>query len=314
MILHSSSLNTFNIQDTSIQSRHSSSNTSSIIADALRRADAGKVLGFYDENPGPERVDTTLFDIWNWSENSDHCVAYHRLISSDLSAEEVLELYKLDVHPRLGTKYPGNLCPDISPIFDQQDCLMFELGVKDVQYLHQCVDVNRQPNTTGRQYIYDRFVDSRDFVLDLLNNLFQDGLTHYPVTPYFDYNLWFLIKKPLLEEEYFQIKIFLAFSAILACVIILASFLLVTQKPESEKLSTYECGFEPYEDAKNKFDVQFYIVAILFVLFDIEIIILLPWCLSLSTMSLLAYWSVIEFLLELGLGFVYVWCAGALDW
>ena len=93
-----------------------------------------------------------------------------------------------------------------------------------------------------------------------------------------------------------------------------ASYILVTQKPESEKLSTYECGFEPYEDARNRFDVQFYVVAILFVLFDIEIIVLLPWCLSLSTSSLLGYWSMIEFILELGLGFVYVWNVGALDW
>lgn len=117
-----------------------------------------------------------------------------------------------------------------------------------------------------------------------------------------------------LGSEYLQIGIFIGFAIFLSLVIFLASYLLVTQKPESEKLSTYECGFEPYEDAKNRFDVQFYIVAILFVLFDIEIIVLLPWCACLSTVSSLGYWSMVEFLLELGLGFFYVWCVGALDW
>ena len=125
---------------------------------------------------------------------------------------------------------------------------------------------------------------------------------------------WLELSKPLLEEEYFQIRIFIVFSIFLASLIVVLSYLLVTQKPESEKLSTYECGFEPYEDAKNRFDVQFYTVALLFVLFDIEMIILLPWCLSLSSLSALGYWSMLEFLLELGLGFVYVWCIGALDW
>ena len=117
-----------------------------------------------------------------------------------------------------------------------------------------------------------------------------------------------------LQEEYFQITLFICFGVILSFVIVGASYILVTQKPEPEKLSTYECGFEPYEDARNRFDVQFYVVAILFVLFDIEIIVLLPWCLSLSTSSLLSYWSMIEFVLELGLGFIYVWNVGALDW
>lgn len=124
----------------------------------------------------------------------------------------------------------------------------------------------------------------------------------------------FLINKSLLLEEYYQIGIFAAFAVFLAVLIITASYISVSQKPESEKLSTYECGFEPYEDAKNKFDVQFYTVAILFVLFDIEIIVMLPWCLSLATLDILGYWLMIEFLLELGLAFIYAWCVGALDW
>ena len=144
-------------------------------------------------------------------------------------------------------------------------------------------------------------------------NAFPDPFLAYGKFPD-SYDLWFLVNRPMLVEEYYQIAIFAYFSVFLAVFIVTASYMLATQRPESEKLSTYECGFEPYEDAKNKFDVQFYVVAILFVLFDIEIIVLLPWCLSLSTLTMLGYWSMIEFLLELGLGFVYVWCAGALDW
>jgi len=118
----------------------------------------------------------------------------------------------------------------------------------------------------------------------------------------------------MLFEEYSPIAVFIVFASFLATIIVSASYLLSTQTPESEKLSTYECGFEPYEDAKTKFDVQFYIVALLFVLFDIEIILLLPWALSLASLNLLSYWSVIEFLLELGLGLIYVFGMGGLDW
>jgi NADH-quinone oxidoreductase subunit A len=89
---------------------------------------------------------------------------------------------------------------------------------------------------------------------------------------------------------------------------------LSVQNPDTEKLSSYECGFEPYEDARNIFDVKFYIVAILFILFDIEAMFLLPWCLSLSQLSTLGFWSMIDFVLELGVGFIYVWYVGALEW
>ena len=83
---------------------------------------------------------------------------------------------------------------------------------------------------------------------------------------------------------------------------------------DTEKLSTYECGFEPYEDARNIFDVKFYIVAILFILFDIEAMFLLPWSVSISQLSTLGFWSMIDFIIELGVGFVYVWYVGALEW
>ena len=100
----------------------------------------------------------------------------------------------------------------------------------------------------------------------------------------------------------------------LSFIIVLFSYLLAVQNPETEKLSTYECGFEPYEDARNIFDVKFYLVAILFIVFDIETMFLLPWSVSLSKLSLLGFWSMIDFLIELGVGFVYIWHIGALEW
>jgi NADH-quinone oxidoreductase subunit A len=117
-----------------------------------------------------------------------------------------------------------------------------------------------------------------------------------------------------MKEEYLTIFIFICFGIFLSLLLIVLSYFLVTQNPETEKLSTYECGFEPYEDARNKFNVRFYIIAILFILFDIEIIFFLPWCVSISQLNLLGFWSMIEFLFELGIGFIYVWCVGALEW
>lgn len=117
-----------------------------------------------------------------------------------------------------------------------------------------------------------------------------------------------------IREEYLGIFVYLIFAIILAVLIVVLSYFLVTQSPETEKLSTYECGFEPYEDARNKFNVRFYVVAILFILFDIEVIFLAPWCVSLSQLNLLGFWSMVEFLVELGIGYIYVWCVGAIEW
>lgn len=123
-----------------------------------------------------------------------------------------------------------------------------------------------------------------------------------------------LLNNSATREEYFSVLVYCFFAVFLALLIIVLSYLLMTQSPETEKLSSYECGFEPYEDTRNKFSIKFYIVAILFILFDIEIIFLLPWCLSLSQISLLSFWSIVEFLIELGIGLIYVWSVGALEW
>lgn len=118
----------------------------------------------------------------------------------------------------------------------------------------------------------------------------------------------------VFKEEYLTIFIFFIIAVILALVIAILSYTLTSQKPESEKLSSYECGFEPYEDTRHKFDVKFCLVAILFILFDIEVVFLLPWTVSLSQLNLLGFWSVIDFLLELGVGYIYVLKMYALDW
>ena len=123
-----------------------------------------------------------------------------------------------------------------------------------------------------------------------------------------------ILKSSAVKEEYFSLFIYLCFATFLGLLIISLSYLLVTQSPETEKLSTYECGFDPYGDTREQFNIRFYIIAILFVLFDIEIIFLLQWCLSLSQLDLLGFWSMVEFLAELGIGFIYVWCVGAIEW
>lgn len=127
-------------------------------------------------------------------------------------------------------------------------------------------------------------------------------------------NFFFNENVSLIKFEYFPILIYVIIAIILSLIIVLASYLLVYQKPELEKMSAYECGFEPYEDARHKFDIKFYLIAILFIVFDIETMFLIPWSLSVSKLNLVGFWSMIDFIIELGVGFVYVWYIGALDW
>ena len=101
---------------------------------------------------------------------------------------------------------------------------------------------------------------------------------------------------------------------VISVIIVNISFLLVIQNPETEKLTSYECGFEPYEDARHQFDVKFYLIAILFIIFDIETMFLLPWTISLVKLNSLGFWSMIDFIFELTVGFVYIWYVGGLNW
>jgi NADH-quinone oxidoreductase subunit A len=124
----------------------------------------------------------------------------------------------------------------------------------------------------------------------------------------------FNFNQSLIFNEYYPIFVLLVISIVLSIILLVLSYLLAVQNPDSEKLSSYECGFEPYEDARHKFDVKFYIVAILFILFDIEAIFLFPWSLSLGNLDIIGFWSMIDFIFELGVGFIYVWYMNVLEW
>lgn len=114
--------------------------------------------------------------------------------------------------------------------------------------------------------------------------------------------------------NYSNIFIFLLFSLFLSVLIFNLSFLLIKQKDDLEKLTAYECGFNPYDDARKIFDVKFYLVAILFIIFDLEAVFIFPWALTLNSNFSLGYWTMIEFLVELIIGFIYIWCSDALEW
>jgi NADH-quinone oxidoreductase subunit A len=118
----------------------------------------------------------------------------------------------------------------------------------------------------------------------------------------------------LFYEEYCPILLLGVVAAVLALLIFGASFFLSVQKPDTEKLSAYECGFDPYEDARNTFDIRFYIVAILFIVFDLEAMFFFPWVISISQLSSFSYWVMVDFIIELGIGYVYAWKIGALEW
>jgi len=117
-----------------------------------------------------------------------------------------------------------------------------------------------------------------------------------------------------LLSEYFPILVFLAIAGAIAVAMVAASFVLARQQPNSEKLSPYECGFEPFEDARARFDVRYYLVAILFIIFDLEMTFLFPWAVALSDLGLYGYWSMMVFLGVLTVGFIYEWRKGALEW
>jgi NADH-quinone oxidoreductase subunit A len=114
--------------------------------------------------------------------------------------------------------------------------------------------------------------------------------------------------------QYLPILIFLGIAIGLAAVILIASLVIVNQHPDAEKLDAYECGFPAFEDARIKFDVRFYLVAILFIIFDLEVAFLFPWAVSLGTIGLFGFWSMMLFLGILTIGFIYEWKKGALEW
>ena len=114
--------------------------------------------------------------------------------------------------------------------------------------------------------------------------------------------------------QYLPILIFLGVSTIIGITLVVLGGLLGPTKPDSEKLSPYECGFEAFEDTRNKFDVRYYLIAILFIIFDLEITFFLPWALALDTLGMFGIAAMFVFLAELVIGYFVIWKRGALEW
>jgi len=115
-------------------------------------------------------------------------------------------------------------------------------------------------------------------------------------------------------QSYFPVLVFLVIAVGLSAVMVGVPFLLAKLKPDAEKLSPYECGFEPFDDARAQFDVRFYLVAILFIIFDLEVAFLFPWAIALGKIGLYGFWTMMLFLGILTVGFIYEWKKGALEW
>lgn len=114
--------------------------------------------------------------------------------------------------------------------------------------------------------------------------------------------------------NYYPILIFMALSAVITLALLVAPFIVAPSNPDPEKNGPYECGFDAFDDARMKFDVKFYLVAILFIIFDLEVAFLFPWAVAFGDVGLFGFWSMIFFLAVLTVGFAYEWRKGALDW
>jgi len=114
--------------------------------------------------------------------------------------------------------------------------------------------------------------------------------------------------------EYLPILIFIGIAGVIGIGLVVVPMLIAPSKPDPEKLSAYECGFNAFGDARMKFDVRFYLVSILFIIFDLEVAFLFPWAITLGDTGIFAFWSMVVFLAVLTVGFIYEWKKGALEW
>ena len=123
-------------------------------------------------------------------------------------------------------------------------------------------------------------------------------------------------ENPLQEmlSEYLPIMIFLGLAVALGLMLIMAAAIVAVRNPDPEKVSAYECGFNAFDDARMKFDVRFYLVAILFIIFDLEVAFLFPWAVAFQDVSMAGFWSMMVFLAILTIGFAYEWKKGAMEW
>ncbi|MFN3688620.1 NADH-quinone oxidoreductase subunit A [Salinarimonas sp.] len=117
-----------------------------------------------------------------------------------------------------------------------------------------------------------------------------------------------------LLADYLPLVIFMGVALVIGAILLAAPFVVAYKKPDSEKLSAYECGFNAFDDARMKFDVRFYLVAILFIIFDLEVAFLFPWAVVFGEIGWFGFWSMMIFLAVLTVGFVYEWKKGALEW
>src|SRR5678816_55631 len=117
-----------------------------------------------------------------------------------------------------------------------------------------------------------------------------------------------------LLQDYLPLVIFIAIALGLGLALLIAPFLVAYKNPDPEKLSAYECGFNAFDDARMKFDVRFYLVAILFIIFDLEVAFLFPWAVAYTELGATGFWSMMVFLAVLTIGFAYEWKKGALEW
>jgi NADH-quinone oxidoreductase subunit A len=115
-------------------------------------------------------------------------------------------------------------------------------------------------------------------------------------------------------RDYLPLVVFIGVALVIGLALLIAPFLVAYQQPDPEKLSAYECGFNSFDDARMKFDVRFYLVAILFIVFDLEMAFLFPWAIVFGEVGLFGYWSMMVFLGVLTIGFIYEWRKGALEW
>jgi NADH-quinone oxidoreductase subunit A len=115
-------------------------------------------------------------------------------------------------------------------------------------------------------------------------------------------------------QDYLPLVVFIGIAAVIGLVLLIAPFIVAFQQPDPEKLSAYECGFNAFDDARMKFDVRFYLVAILFIIFDLEVAFLFPWAVAFGKLGLVGFWSMMVFLAVLTIGFIYEWKKGALEW
>ena len=114
--------------------------------------------------------------------------------------------------------------------------------------------------------------------------------------------------------EYLPIAVFFAIAIVLSAAFVLSAFVFGNQRPDDEKMAAYECGFDAFDDSRRQFDVRFYLVAILFIIFDLEVAFLFPWAVALGDIGAFGFWSMMVFLGVLTVGFIYEWKKGALEW